>query len=132
MENDTKIKIEKISKYLYSYAFFIAIGLVWNIVDGEIENLRQFIRGAVRAFVMIYLARTIWSLKKVSWWLIAGASCLFSIFGVVGVLFGFVGGIALANTQLLFIGVIVLPATILLVRTFLLVIQKDVKQQFIN
>ncbi len=132
MSPETEVKINRISRYLYIYASMIAIGVVWNIADGEIENVRDFVRGIIRAAVMVYLSKTIWDLKNVSWWAITISSCVFTLFGVIGVVVVFIGGVAYANTQLLFIGVIVLPATILLLKIFLLTIQKDVRQQFVN
>ena len=63
MNQETELKIGKISRYLYTYASFIITGLLWDVADGEIDNLRDFIRGIFRAIVMIYLAKTIWDLK---------------------------------------------------------------------
>ena len=132
MDDVTKVKIAKISRNLYAYAIILAIGVLWNMVDGEVENVRDFVRGIVRSAVMFYLAKTIWDLKKVSWWVIVIASCVFSVFGIVAMMIGFVGGIALENKQLIIIGMIVLPSLILLARTFFLAVQKDVKASFIN
>lgn len=132
MSTDTELRINKISRCLYIYASIIAIGVLWNILDGEIENVRDFIRGIVRSAVMFYLAKTIWDLKKISWWAIMIASCIFSLFGVVAIVLVVIGGIALENTQLLFLAGIILPSLILLTQTFLLVIQKDVRERFVN
>jgi len=129
---ETKIKIYRISRYLYIYASIIFIGILWNIADGEIENVRDFIRGIIRSAVMVYLSRSIWELKKAIWWAITIASFVFAVLGVAGLIVGFVGGVAYANAKLLFIGIIVLPATIMLAQTFCLSIQKDVRQQFVN
>lgn len=132
MNPDTELKILRISRYLYIYAAMILVGLLWNIADGGIENIRDAIRGVVRCAVMFYLSKTIWQLRKVNWWAIAIASCIFAIFGIAGIVIGLVGGVVYENTQLLQIGIIVIPATVLLAKVFQLVVVKDVRRQFIN
>lgn len=132
MNPETKLRISKLSRYLYAYAAMIFIGVLWNIADGEIENMRDFIRGVVRCLVMFYLSNTIWQLRKVNWWVITIASAIFAMFGIGGIFIGFIGGVAYANTQLLQIGIIAIPATIILVMIFKLAIYKDVRQQFVN
>ena len=132
MNQDTELKILRISRYLYIYAAMILVGLLWNIADGGIENIRDAIRGVVRCAVMFYLSKTIWQLRKVNWWAIAIASFIFAIFGIAGIVTGLVGGVVYENTQLLQIGIIVIPATVLLAKVFQLVVVKDVRRQFIN
>jgi len=132
MKPETAVKIQRISRYLYIYASILIIGLLWNILDGEIESFRDFFRGIVRAAVMVYLSKSIWDLRKVSWWVISCASCAFSFFGVFGSIFSLIAGAAIASSELFFLGIVILPATIILVKTFLLSIQKDVREQFTN
>ncbi len=132
MEAKTQNKISQMSRYLYLYATFIIVGLIWNVMDGEIESMRDFIRGTVRAIVMIYLSKTIWDLKKAYWWVIVGTSCAFALLGIMGIFLGLVGGVIFENKTLFFIGIIVIPATILLAQIFYLAIQKDVRQQFVH
>ena len=132
MEPETEIKIKKISRYLYVYASILTLGVLWNMADGEIESMRALVDGIVRAIGTAYFAKTIWELKSGYWWVIACGSCIFAFVGVIGVLLGIVGGIALTNTTLLFIGFYVLPATIALAMVFYLSIQEDVRKQFTN
>jgi len=93
MKPETAVKIQRISRYLYIYASILIIGLLWNILDGEIESFRDFFRGIVRAAVMVYLSKSIWDLRKVSWWVISCASCAFSFFGVFGSIFSLIASV---------------------------------------
>ena len=132
MPPEIKLNISRISRYLYIYASMILVGVLWNIADGEIENIRDFVRGIIRGIAMFYLSKTIWQLKKVNWWAITIASCIFAILGIMGIIIGLVGGVVYENTQLLQIGIIVIPATLILLKVFQLAIKKEVREKFIN
>ncbi|PKG36923.1 hypothetical protein [Psychromonas sp. Urea-02u-13] len=132
MENDTEVKIRKISQYLWAYAIILILGALWNVLDGDIENIRDFIRGIIRSCVMIFLAKTIWDLKKASWWCIASLTCLFSVFGIVAVVMLFVAGVMVDQSKIVFMALTIIPTVALLIKIFLLIIQKDVKVQFLN
>ncbi len=128
----TEKKIAAISRLLVIYSLFIFAGLLWNVADGGIENMHQFIRGVVRGIVMFYLARTIWQYKKVHWWMITGLSLVFSIVGLGGIILLIMGGVMNDRMQYVTLAVIIVPVIVLLLRVFYLSIQKDVRQQFVN
>jgi len=132
MDTITQNKIIQISRCLWAYGVILILGVLWDLVDGEIESARDAIRGVVRSAVMIYLAKTIWDLKRLSWWVMTICSCLFSVFGVIAVVLLFSGGIVTSQVKYVFMSAIIIPTLLLLVRTFMLLIQKDVKSQFVN
>ena len=132
MEPETETKIRKISRYLYVYAAILTLGILWSMADGEIESMRDLVNGIVRAIGTAYFAKNIWELKSGYWWVIACGSCILAFVGVIGVLLGIVGGIALTTSTLLYIGVYLLPATAALAMAFYLSIQEDVRKQFTN
>ena len=130
MDKETEIKINKISNYLLAYATLIVLKLIYDVVDGDIENIRHFIRGGIRAAAAIYIALTIWELKKSYWWAIVLASGFFLFAGGAGLVMIFAAGVFYQHYSILSFVLLMLPALGLLAKIFFLTIQKDVKVQF--
>lgn len=114
------------------YATILIAGVLWNVFDGDVEDTVDVLRGFIRAVVMFYLAKTIWHLKKVSWWLIFLCSGIFSIFAISAVILGLAGTVYLQRSEFLFLVLVVLPSLILLIKVFFLSIQNDVRDVFVH
>jgi hypothetical protein len=122
-------KVKMIQRLMYTYAVILIVGLVWNAVDGEIENIRQFLRGAGRSIVVIIIAREIFSLKKWIWWMITVSTGGLTLFGIVAIVtFAFLG--AFNSLEVVKLLLILIPSMTIIFRTFILIIKPDVRQVF--
>ncbi len=132
MDKNTERKINRISNYLFAYGAIIVCGLIWNVFDGDIENTKDCIRGVLRVIAACYLAVTIWDLKKSSWWFITIATGLLTIIGCISLVMVVATGAFAEQYKTITFVLIVVPALAVLIRIFLIAIQKDVKSQFVN
>ena len=132
MEAEAERKIRMVEYCLYAYAAILIGGLIWNLIDGGIESHRDFIRGILRTAFTLFLAWSIWSLRKIYWWLISLFCIGFASLGTLSIVLLSLGIFTKGDYALLHLLIPVIPSTLTLAAIVFLMMQRDVRNSFVQ